>query len=237
MTTLNGWKQSVAAGVVESVPLQDFESALILADDFLATQGGWNPDDPADPTGAGEPVTGLSTAEGIVAVTAQQIDRIYHVAITGVLNFRIDVSKNLTSGLDDTAVLASLVDRIDDVLQSNLRGTNISFVDVPSYTGDVTNGPTTATERQSIQNLITAGGQIINAKAIGLNTARAEYNLDNTHNVEYLYAEPGKSLFVMIQKYTTNLYQTLDATALNRYGIYLDPISYRTAGGIILSPE
>ena len=46
--TLNGWIQSAAAGVVESVPLQDFESSLALAEDFLGTQGGWNPDDPGD---------------------------------------------------------------------------------------------------------------------------------------------------------------------------------------------
>ena len=235
--TLSGWIQSVAAGVVESVPLQDLESALVLAEDFLGTQGGWNPDDAGDPTGPGEPVTGISTSDAIITITVQQRDRIYHADIQGVLNFQIIMNENLSPGLDDASVLANLVDRLDDVVKANLLNTNIKFVEIPSYTGDVTNGATTAEERRDLQTIITTGGQIINAKAIGLIAARAEYNLDNTHNVQYLYTEQGKELFVMVVKYTDSLYNTEDDTAPNRFGIYLDPISYRTSGGVVLPPE
>ena len=235
--TLNGWKASVATGVVESVPLQDFESALILAEDFLGTQGGWNPDDAGDPTGFGEPVSGVTLEESITIITDQQRERIYHSDISGVLNFRIILNNNLSLGLDDAAVTAAVVDILDDVVQANLLQTNIEFVDIPSYTSLVTNGPTDATIRQAIQNTILAGGQIIDPYAIGLNVARAEYNLDNTHNVEYLYTEPNKALFVMVIKYTDNLYSTVDTTADARHGISLDPISYRTAGGTTLPPE
>lgn len=235
--TLNGWKASVATGVVESVPLQEFESALILAEDFLGTQGGWNPDDAGDPTGFGEPVSGATLEESITIITDQQRERIYHSDISGVLNFRIILNNNLSLGLDDAAVTAAVVDILDDVVQANLLQTNIEFVDIPSYTSLVTNGPTDATIRQAIQNTILAGGQIIDPYAIGLNVARAEYNLDNTHNVEYLYTEPNKALFVMVIKYTDNLYSTVDTTADARHGISLDPISYRTAGGTTLPPE
>ena len=235
--TLNGWKASVATGVVESVPLQDFESALILAEDFLGTQGGWNPDDAGDPTGFGEPVSGVTLEESITIITDQQRERIYHSDISGVLDFRIILNNNLSLGLDDAAVTAAVVDILDDVVQANLLQTNIEFVDIPEYTSTVTNGPTDATIRQAIQNTILAGGQIIDPYAIGLNVARAEYNLDNTHNVEYLYTEPNKALFVMVIKYTDNLYSTVDTTADARHGISLDPISYRTAGGTTLPPE
>lgn len=234
--TLNGWISSAAAGVVETVPLQEFESALVLAEDFIGTQGGWNPDDPGDPTGCGEPASGVSLEQGIVLITVQQQERIYHTDVSGVLNFRINMNNNLSPGLDDTSVLANLVDLLDDIVQANLLNTNIEFVEIPSYTGVVTNGPTDATIRQSIQNTITAGGQIIDPYAIGLTVARAEYNLDDTYNVQYLYTEPNKSLFVMVIKYTDNLYSTVDTTADARYGITLDPISYRTTGGTTLPP-
>lgn len=234
--TLNGWIASVAAGVVETVPLQDFESALALAEDFLGTQGGWSPDDPGDPTGFGEPVSGVTLAQAIVLITIQQQERIYHTDVSGVLNFRIIMNNNLSSGLDDTSVIANIVDLLDDIVQANLLQTNIEFVDIPSYTGVVTNGPTDASTRQNIQSTITAGGQIIDPYAIGLTVARAEYNLDDTHNVEYLYTEPNKALFVMVIKYTDNLYATVDTTADARYGITLDPVSYRTAGGTTLPP-
>lgn len=234
--TLNGWISSAAAGVVESVPLQDFESALVLAEDFIGTQGGWTPDDPGDPTGFGEPASGVSLDQGIVLITVQQQERIYHTDVSGVLNFQIIMNNNLSPGLDDTSVIANLVDLLDDVVQANLLQTNIKFVDIPSYDGVVTNGPTDASVRQSIQNTILAGGQIIDPYAIGLGVARAEYNLDNTYNVEYLYTEPNKALFVMVIQYTDNLYETVDTTADARYGITLDPISYRTTGGTTLPP-
>ncbi len=235
--TLNGWIQSVAAGVVETVPLQDLESALVLAEDFLGTQGGWVPDTMGDTTGPGVPASGISTSDAIITITVQQRDRIYHADVAGVLNFQLIMNENLSPGLDDATVLANLVDRLDEVVKANLLNTNIKFVEIPSYTGDVTNGATDATERQALQTLITAGGQIINAKAIGLIVARGEYNLDNTYNVQYLYTEQGKGLFVMVVKYTDNLYTTEDDSATNRYGITLDPISYRTAGGTVLPSE
>jgi hypothetical protein len=235
--TLNGWKGSVATGVVESVPLQDFESALILAEDFLGTQGGWNPDDAGDPTGFGEPVSGVTLEESIVLITLEQRDRIYHTDILGVLNFRIILNENLSLGLDDATVVANLVDILDDTVQANLLNTNIEFVDIPSYTGTVTSGATDAAIRQNIQSILLAGGKIIDPYAIGLSVARAEYNLDNTYNVQYLYTESNKALFIMVIKYTDNLYATVDTTADARYGITLDPISYKTAGGTTLPSE
>lgn len=235
--TLNGWIATVAAGVVETVPLQDFESSLVLSEAFLGTQGGWNPDDAGDPTGFGEPVSGVTTEQSIVLITVEQRDRVYHADISGVLNFRIILNENLSPGLDDAAVLANLVDILDDTVQANLLNTNIEFVDIPSYTGVVTNGATTASVRQNIQSTLVAGGQIINPSVIALSVARAEYNLDNTYNVQYLYTEPSKVLFVMIIKYTTDLYESVDTTADARYGITLNPVSFRTAGGTTLPPE
>lgn len=232
--TLNGWKTSVATGVVEALPLQDFESALVLADDFLATQGGWNPDDAGDPTGPGVPVSGATLEEAIVLITDQNLDRVYHVDVSGNMNFRILMNEKLATGLSDEDVLTNITDRLSDVVELNLGRTSIELVDIPSFTGDVTSGPTTATQRLNIQNTIEGGGRIIDPRAIGLVSARATFNLDTTWNVEFLYTEPDKSLYLSIIKYTTDLYQTVDSNVDNTFGIYMNPITYRTTGGVVV---
>ena len=234
--TLQGWKQSVAAGVIETVPFQDFESALVLADDFLGTQGGWNPDDAGDPSGPGVPVSGISTSDAIISITVLVRERIYRADVTAVLDFRVVMHENLSPGLDDQTVLDNLVDSLEDLVKENLSKTNMEFVSIPSYTGTVTSGPTTASERLTIQSTITGGGRIIEPRVIALIAARGEFNLDNTWNVEYLYTEPGKSLFVMIVKYLNTDYVTIDSAA-TRYGVKLDPVSYRMTSGTVLPPE
>jgi len=232
--TLNGWKASVAAGVVESLPLQDFESALTLAENFLATQGGWNPDDAGDPTGPGEPVSGVDLQTAIALITVQQLERVYHIDVAANMNFRVILNENLAIGLSDVDVLTNITDRLTDIVEANLANTNIELVDIPSFGGDVTSGPTTAQERRDIQTLIESGGRVIEPSAVGLTVARAMFSLDNTHNVEYLYTEPTKVLFIQIAKYLDTLYENIDSTATSKFGITLDAISYKTTGGVTI---
>jgi hypothetical protein len=232
--TLNGWKASVAAGVVESLPLQDFESALTLAENFLATQGGWNPDDAGDPTGPGVPVSGVSLEASIVLITVQQLERVYHVDVAANMNFRVVLNDNLAIGLSDEDVLTNIADRLTDVVEANLENTNIELVDIPDFTGTVTNGPTTAEERRAIQTEITGGGRHIAPSVIGLIAARSLFSIDNTYNVEYLYTEPNKVLFIQIAKYTDEFYENFDLTATSKFGISLDAISFKTSSGVII---
>lgn len=233
--TLAGWKRSVAAGVVEEVPLQDFTSAFLLAEDFLSTQGGWNPDDAGDPTGPGVPVSGVTLEESIVLILEQQQNRVYRVAVSGTLDFTAVLTENLAVGLSDEDVITNVTTKLDDFVEAQLARTNLELVDVTSFTGDVTSGPTTAQIRQGIQTDITGGGRLVDPAAIALVAARALHNLDNTYNVQYVYTEVGKDLFVLVAKYQTTSYTTLDATATNRYGIKLDPSSFRVTTGVILS--
>jgi len=232
--TLSGWKSSVAIGVVESLPLQDFESALTLAENFLATQGGWNPDDAGDPTGPGEPVSGVGLETSIVLITVQQLERVYHVDISANMNFRIVLNENLAIGLSDEDVLTNIADRLTDVVEANLEDTNIELVDIPDFTGTVTSGPTTAEERRAIQAEIEGGGRHIAPSVIGLISARALFSIDNTYNVEYLYTEPNKVLFIQITKYADALYENFDLTATTKFGISLDAISFKTSSGVII---
>jgi len=232
--TLSGWKRSVAAGVVETIPLQDFESAFLLAEDFLSTQGGWNPDDAGDPTGPGVPVSGITTEEAIILIFQQQTNRIYKVVINGTMEFSVILNENLSIGLSDNDVISSVTTVLEDFVEAQLENTNIELVSIPSFTGTVTSGPTTASERVSLQSSITGGGKLIDPKAIALVAARARFNLDNTHNVQYLYTESGKDIFVLVTKYLTTQYTTIDTSADSRYGIKLDADSFRVTTGVTL---
>ena len=232
--TLSGWKASVAAGVVETVPLQDFQSALVLAEDFLATQGGWQPDDALDPTGPGVPASGVSLEDSILLIGIDRIGRVYHVDVTGTLNFRIKMNENFPQGLTDQEVFDNIAMRLDDLVEANFAKTTMAVEDVTSFGGTVTAGPTTQSDRADIQNQITSGGRLIDPLPIGLNAARASFNLDNTFNVEYIYTEPNKALFISVIKYTDTVYQTVEPGQTQKYAITLDPVSYKTTGGTVV---
>jgi len=232
--TLSGWKQSVAAGLVEIVPLQTFESSLVLADDYLATTGGWVPDDAGDPTGPGVPASGATTGEAMLIIRDEQLERIYSADLSGVLSFTTNFQINLAPGLSDADVLAAMEAKFEDFVEAQLPNTNLAFVNLDSFTGTVAEGPTTQTERQAIQTSILSGGKITNPKEIALVAARARYSLDNTYNVKYMYTQPDKVLFHLMVQYTDATYETEDTNATNQYVIKLDPVTYEVTSGLTI---
>jgi len=232
--TLSGWKQSIAAGVVEVVPLQTFESSLVLADDYLAATGGWVPDDAGNPTGPGVPASGATNAQAIQDIRDEQLERIYSADLSGVLSFTTHFQTNLTPGLSEADVLAAIEADFEDFVEAQLPETNLAFVNLDSFTGSVIQGPTTETERQAIQTSILSGGKITNPKEIALVAARARFSLDNTYNVQYMYTQPDKVLFHLMVQYTDVTYATEDTNATNQYVIKLDPITYEVTSGLIV---
>lgn len=232
--TLSGWKQSIAAGLVEIVPLQTFESSLVLADDYLATTGGWVPDDAGDPTGPGVPASGATNAQAMQDIRDEQLERIYSADLSGVLSFTTHYQINLAPGLSDADVLAAMEARFEDFVEAQLPSTNLAFVNLDSFTGSVVEGPTTQTEREAIQTSILSGGKITNPKEIALVAARARFSLDNTYNVQYMYTQPGKVLFHLMVQYTDATYATEDTNATNQYVIKLDPVTYEVTSGLIV---
>lgn len=232
--TLTGWKRSVAAGLVETVPLQEFESAFLLAEQYLSSQGGWNPDDAGDPTGPGVPVSNVTTGEAIEAIFNEQMSRIYQIEIAGSLAISAFLNENLSPGLSDADVFSNTTVRVQEFLEAEFTKTNLRFDNIISYTGTVTTGPTTSQERVSIQTSIGAGGKIVNPREIALIAARARFDLDTTYNVEYLYTEANKDLFVLVRKYTNTQYTTADTTTDNKFGIKLDSDSFRVTTGVVL---
>lgn len=232
--TLTGWKQSVATSLVETLPLQDFESAFLLAEQYLSSQGGWNPDDASDPTGPGVPVSNVTTDEAVETIFDEQLSRIYQIEVDGTLAITAFLNENLSPGLSDADVFSNTTVRVQEFLEAEFAKTSLRFDNITNYTGTVTTGPTTSQERVSIQTSIGAGGKIVNPREIALIAARARFNLDTTYNAEYLYTESNKDLFVLVRKYTNTQYTTVDTTVDNKFGIKLDSDSFRVTTGVVL---
>jgi hypothetical protein len=206
----------------------------VLADDYLASTGGWVPDDILDPTGPGVPASGVTTGEAIQLIDDEQLTRIYSITGSGVVSFGTNFQINLDPGLSDNDVLAAIEAKLEDFVENQFEDTELSFVNLDSFTGTVINGPTTASERQAIQNSIASGGKITNPKTIALVAARARWSLDNTFNVKYLYTVPTKDFFVRIVQYTnSSTYNTESATATNQYAIKLDRTTYQVTSGLV----
>jgi len=230
--TLNSWKVTVSIGIVEKLPLQDQQSAFILAEDFLATTGGWVPDDPLDPTGPGVPASGVTTEEAIQIIFDNNLDRIYSIDAQGTATFNITFEDILTEGLSDADVLLAIEAKFRDFVESQFTGTNMEFVQLDSFTGTVLNGPTDAAERVALQSLITGGGKLTNPRAIALSAARARFALNPTFNVTYLYTEENKDLFILLNKYTDTTYQTIDTSFTEQFAVNLNPVSYVVTSGL-----
>lgn len=233
--TLSSWKLTVSIGVVEKLPLQDQESAFVLAETFLASTGGWVPDDPLDPTGPGVPASGVTTEEAIQIIFDNNLNRIYSIDAQGTATFNITFEDILTEGLSDEDVLLAIEANFRDFVESQFNGTNMGFVQLDSFTGTVLSGITDQAERQALQASIAGGGKLTNPRAIALSAGRARFTLDNNFNVNYLYTEANKDLFVLINRYTDVTYQTIDTGFANQFVIKLDPVTYTVTSGIILS--
>lgn len=231
--TLQAWNESVALGLVKKLPLQNVDSAFSLSQNYLANNGGWNPDNPADPTGLGEPATGETLEQAINSIFTQQIDQVHTIDVTGDLSFSITVNKNLGLGLSNSDVFLNIEGDLLNIVQTQLADTSIEVLSIPSFAGSISTGATDVSERVAIQAAITGGGKLTDPKAIAVSSARARFNLDNTHNVMYLYTESGKEYFVSIVKYTDATYGTEDPNATNTYSIRLDRLTYKVFSGTV----
>ena len=233
--TLVSWKNTVAFGLVQSLPLQDFESALVLTESYLSSIGGWVPDDPADPTGVGEPANGETPEEAIASITTFQYSRIYTVSLNVDSDLKMSVVANLAPGLDDSSVLGSIENTVTDVINAQLTDTALELEDVTTFTGTViSGGEISATDRSNIQTTIAAGGKLIDPPVIALVATRTRYNLDTTWNISNIYTEPDEPLVFITKKYTDTSYTTLDAETTS-YTLKLDSKKYTVISGLKLT--
>lgn len=232
-TSLNSWKQATAQNVIQRLPLQTFDSALVLAEQYLANVGGWEPVEPTLPTGAGEPADGATPEAAAVAAVTGQFERIYLTDLTATVQLRLRYNTNQPAGQNDTSVLAAIEADFREFLQQRLADSNIEFVSLDSYTGPVEEGGQTTTPiRVSINAEVSNGAPFMDLRAVALDAARRRFNLDSTWNVAALYFEPGTPSICIIRKYESSTYASLDPASTVQYILSVDPVSLSVQSGI-----
>lgn len=230
--TLEDWKNTTSLGLVEQLPLQDYDAALMKVEAYLANVGGWNPDDSNDPTGPGLPVNGAIPSDAIPTIVEDNYNRIYVSNIDATIGINMSYVNNTQSGMTDTDLLNAIESEVEDFIKSKLVDLPISFVSLDSYIGTVTNeGLTTTTNRIDIDQEV-QGQDLVDPRAIALDEARKRYALSTNWNVYGIYTESSNDLIATIRRYTDVTYATEDNLETNQYIIKLDSTSFTVVSGL-----
>ncbi len=235
--SLQSWKTDTALLVVDKLPFEDFESAFILVEEYLSSNGGWIPDDEDDPTGSGQPATGEPQDEASDTIRDEQFSAVYSTPITATITISLDYITKLVGGLSDQDVLDNIEEGINSFINSQIEPTDLVFNTLVSYDGDPVDGALTTTEiRTDLNTTVEAGGKLIEPKAIALDYARNSYSLDNSWNVTYLYTKENNDLFTLVEKYLDG-YADLNLSDDRQFFVSMDPVSYEISGGALLTRD
>ncbi len=235
--SLSAWKTDTSFLVVNKLPFEDFESGYLLAEEYLSSVGGWVPDDPADPTGPGEPANGKTSDEAADDIRAEQFAAIYSTPVNATITISLEYITKLVGGLSTQDVLDNIEEGLNEWIAAQLEPTDIQYDTLVSYDGTPTEGAlTTQAIRTALNDEVVAGGKFTDPKAIALSYARGTYSLDISWNVTYLYTKENNDLFVLVEKYLSD-YSDLDLSDDRQYFLSLDPVSYELTGGALLTRE
>lgn len=231
--TLAGWKLTTAGAVVNTLPLQTTDEALILVDEYLSTIGGWVPNDPGDTTGEGFPANGLSPSEAASEITSARLERTHR--LDGKMNIEVNLQyiANFVPGQDDEDIIAQMRPLIEDFVQQQLSNSPLGFIDITEVTGSVTaGGQETSEERVKIREALDEGRDQRDPRVVALRAALRLYNLDDTWNVQTTYTEPNLPLVVVIRKYLNTAYISLDTGSQIQYVMTVNPNTFSVSGGV-----
>jgi len=235
--SLQAWKTDTAFLVVTKLPFEDFESAFVLAEEYLSSTGGWNPDDEDDPTGPGMPVSGATSDEASDIIREEQFSSVYSIPVEATITISLEYITKLIGGLAAQDVLDNIEEGLNQFIADQLEPTDIQYDSLVSFTGVPVEGSLTTQDiRTELNTVVEAGGKLIDPKALALEYSRTTYTLDNLWNVTYLYTKEDNDLFVLVEKYLAD-YSALDLSDDRQFFVSLDPVSYEVTGGALLTRE
>ena len=232
--SLASWKSDASIALLGTLPLQTFDSAIVLVDRYLAANGGWVPEDPADPVGPGAPATGENALEAANSITQEQLERIYNIATNASIKLNFNIVQNLDPGLADNDIAVLIEETVGDFIASQFGCTVMELDEILSY--DITvdrGGNTTADQRVQANAEVTSGDKLIDPVPISLSLARSRFDLDENWNVTYIYNEPGQDIVAMVERYVTTSYDNIDTSTLTQYVIKIDATTYELASGVV----
>jgi len=221
--TLPAWIDATAAIIITELPLQSRDSATLYTSSYLSNVGGWVPDNILIPQGPGNPANGFTPQQAANAITAEQLAQVYDLNFLVTIQVEVQVASKLVPGLTLNQAAGAVLSQVTQFVTTEINNSDLPMrVDsvnagTPISGGSGLGGATTTGMRVSIQADIISGFKVIDYKANTLNYARRQYNLDTTWNVGSVYTELNQPIAVIIQKYTSTSYSTLDTGTTTFY--------------------
>jgi len=232
--TLVGWKNSTTLLLINKLPLQDNQSASEMVSSYLSDIGGWIPTDPNHPTDGGDPANGETPTQASDTIAQLNYERIYNISSIENLKVKVGYTTNYASGQTDETIMTAIKDGIYKLISNQLEGTILELISVENDSATIQNGGmTTDSERRDIA-FKEQSGELVDPLVIGLRLAISLYNLDDTHNVISSYNEDQSEIVISVRKYKDNTYTVLDKTAVYRYVLTLNSMTYTLSTGIVL---
>lgn len=231
-TTMESWQQNIGIRLASNVPTILLSDGITLAANYLSLTGGWNPDNPAIPTGLGVPVSGLSDDAVVALILSQIASAQYEFTATITLPITVTVYTNLTPGLNSTQVRDSVGEQVRDYIDRLFTdlpiGINTGSLPYASY--DSTSvGATTPTKRVSYNTGI--GTTVPNIMSNALEQSREMFTLDDSWNIASIYVSD-TSLTAILRKYLDTSYAVNDPAVTDRVVVGVDPDHGRVISGI-----
>ncbi|RMH18911.1 MAG: hypothetical protein D6698_06385 [Gammaproteobacteria bacterium] len=213
-----GWIDTVVANLhprpIGFTP-NDLETRVT---DYLSSIGGWVPDDPAVPTGKGEPANGFSPQEAADAVKDILFSEVNEASGT----FTIQLNSKYLTRVDPTASNADSVVavEVEAALARALSDSPFSVVasSISSSLTLASRGTLTSSDRVAIE-LAISGNLVQSPIEYAVKSLRGIYMLGNTWNARSASITSDDLVLVEIVNYTDSSYTTEDSSTNETYRV------------------
>ncbi len=231
--TLAEWKAEVLAGIIVTLPMQDETYSTPLVDAYVNANGGWVPDSLLDPTGDGHLANSATPETAISEIVAAEYSRIYESSLSITLDLNYSVFANLAPNLNEDDIRAALSTPFRDMISDYLisKGFTVSNL-VLEETNSTEDGVYSSARRVAME----AETPLHSVSAIALAEARIRFGLNNLWSISHAYVrDDSQNVAMILRKYTTLSFSTIDLGATFFYLIKVDPITKRIITGVKLN--
>jgi len=231
MSTLAEFTDTVIAGVIAGLPLQDSATTTVLVEDYITTAGGWVPDDVGFPVGEGELANGEDEDEAIASIIEIEYSKMYESTLSITVTFDLKRVSYLTPGLNQASIRAAIDgvarNALTDALEeAGFDPVSSSLISSTSEEGGVFDAP----RRVALE----AESPTESFSALVLDEVRTSQGLNNTWSVSSLYSKSTGLIAYIIMKYTNTSYNVLDSGVTYCYVVKADPLTKRTVSTLRL---
>src|SRR5678815_3160471 len=116
---------TTAAHILESLPLQSLDTAIVLVNAYISDVLGWVPDVPEDPTGEGMLFNGFTEQQAAEAIIEEQFGAVYDLNFNVTVTLNVQAIAQLASGLTLEQVAGSMANQVSAFITEKVNDSSI----------------------------------------------------------------------------------------------------------------